>query len=140
MPKKLTEEEREVSRIRRKEKLKINHHNYYLKNKEILLTKSRKWDEDHKERRTEVWRRSNLKIRFGITLEDYNKMFEDQNGCCAICGIHNSKLKRNLHVDHSHETGKIRGLICHKCNSALGSFNDDTTVVKKAVEYLEGGK
>jgi hypothetical protein len=62
------------------------------------------------------------KKRFGISLEEYNQMFADQQGCCAICGKHQSEFKRRFAVDHNHETGKIRGLLCLSCNTHLGIY------------------
>jgi len=58
--------------------------------------------------------------QYGITLEEYNDMFIEQDGCCAICGIHQSELNYSLCVDHNHETGNVRGLLCRGCNANLG--------------------
>ena len=70
----------------------------------------------------ECLRNSRLKCEYGITLEDYNKLFDEQNGCCAICGKHQSEFKRPLSVDHDHNTGKVRGLLCTPCNNGLGVY------------------
>jgi hypothetical protein len=64
-----------------------------------------------------------LKLYYGITLIQYNEIFNSQNGCCKICGTHQSELKKALFVDHDHKTGKIRGLLCHQCNIGIGIFN-----------------
>ena len=77
-----------------------------------------------------------LKTTFGITLEGYNKLFELQSGCCAICGIHQSELNTNLAVDHDHKTGRVRALLCSRCNTGLGQFKEDVEIIKKALEYL----
>jgi hypothetical protein len=79
-------------------------------------------------------RKSNLKWSYGITPEDYDKMFAEQNGRCAICG--NESTKR-LCVDHDHKTGKIRGLLCFDCNKALGFIHDDIRIVENIILYLE---
>lgn len=71
-----------------------------------------------------------------ITLEKYTEMFNRQNGKCAICGTHQSKLPRNLAVDHNHNTGKIRGLLCFNCNYGLGRFHDNIDHLKNAITYL----
>jgi hypothetical protein len=73
---------------------------------------------------------------YGITVEEYNRMFFLQNECCAICSI---KLLRNrtTHVDHDHKTGKIRGLLCESCNQALGLFRDDPQRCRNAATYIE---
>ena len=79
---------------------------------------------------------------YGITIEDYLDLAEKQNFVCAICGKENFAMGRNhsgaLVVDHDHETGKVRGLLCHNCNRALGLFHDNVETLKKAQEYIEG--
>lgn len=90
--------------------------------------------------RSSYARNYDLKRSYGITLDDYNQMFSDQKGCCAICNRHigdlNMKRKKNLCVDHCHKTKKVRGLLCDKCNRALGLFNDDADILHKAIIYL----
>ena len=62
-----------------------------------------------------------------------------QNGCCAICkGEEPSDFKGRLSIDHDHSSGKIRGLLCMKCNSGLGMFNDDEDILLNAIKYLKG--
>lgn len=78
-------------------------------------------------------RKNNLKHRYGITEDDYHKMVEDQQCKCKICG---SKPIKPLYVDHCHETKKVRGLLCHQCNVALGHMNDDPQRLEKAISYL----
>lgn len=77
-----------------------------------------------------------LKHYYGLTLEDYNKMFREQNGCCYICGIHQSELKKPLGVDHNHKTGRVRKLLCNKCNTVLGLVNENINILKFSIEYL----
>ncbi len=82
---------------------------------------------------------------YGITLDDYNTLFEDQGGCCAICGVHETELTgrrngRRLHVDHCHEKGKVRGLLCGLCNPAIGGLKHDKDVLLRAIDYLERTK
>ena len=71
---------------------------------------------------------------YGITPEDYDLMYEQQKGNCAVCGT----FKARLFVDHSHEDGKVRGLLCTNCNTGIGMFHDNTDHLKKAIEYLQG--
>jgi len=78
-----------------------------------------------------------LKLKYNLTSEQYDEMFKKQNGCCAICNKHQSKLKHNLSVDHSHDSGKVRGLLCHNCNLAIGLLNDDSKLTNKATQYLK---
>lgn len=83
-------------------------------------------------------RRSHLKRTYNLTLEEFNEKLESQNNVCAICNSSNTRDKHGvMAVDHCHNTGKIRGLLCFKCNSALGNFNDDKQLLIKAIKYLE---
>ena len=74
--------------------------------------------------------------RYGITTDTYYQMLKSQNGVCKICS-QACLTGRELCVDHCHTTGKVRGLLCGKCNSGLGSFNDNIQSLKMAIEYLE---
>ena len=85
--------------------------------------------------RPQLDRQASRSYKYGITADDFKQMFETQQGKCAICN-EEPKTKRGLHVDHDHETGKVRGLLCHGCNVALGSFKEDVTLLNKAIEYL----
>lgn len=81
-------------------------------------------------------RRINLRKRYNITIDEYEKILLSQNGVCAICRK-NNLIKRRFAVDHNHKTNKIRGILCYKCNVGLGSFEDDTTLLQKAILYLK---
>jgi len=85
---------------------------------------------------------STLLNKYGITLKQYEQMWIDQNGLCKICnknGLHRTKYNNStpLVIDHDHKTHKVRGLLCHTCNTALGQFNDDITLLKNAIKYLK---
>jgi hypothetical protein len=82
-------------------------------------------------------RESNLKTNYGLTNEEYKTMFEEQQGCCKICGKHQSEFKKPLFVDHCHTGGEVRGLLCTKCNSMLGMADDNIAILKNAIEYLD---
>lgn len=70
-----------------------------------------------------------------MTLEEYNSASDRQSGLCLIC---NKKEEgKRLNVDHSHKTGKVRGLLCGPCNRGLGDFKDNTEAMLKAIEYLK---
>jgi Recombination endonuclease VII len=95
-------------------------------------------DPEHRERclarrRGEPARRSQLKLYYGLSLEDYNALLARQNGACAIC---EEKSDRTLCVDHCHLTRLVRGLLCRRCNLGLGYFRDDPRLLLKAILYL----
>lgn len=76
-----------------------------------------------------------LNRTFGISVEDYNNRLVAQNGVCKVCGKVNEDGRR-LHVDHNHKTGIVRGLLCGKCNLAIGLLGDDVDLLKQAMTYL----
>ena len=84
-----------------------------------------------------LWaKNSYLKKKYNINLDEYNILLKNQNGKCAICKK-NPKPNKGLAVDHSHITGKIRGLLCYKCNNGLGLFDDNISYLKNAIGYLK---
>jgi hypothetical protein len=72
-----------------------------------------------------------VKLKYGLSADSYMALKLSQDGCCAIC-----KVSGNLSVDHSHVTGEVRGLLCTKCNTGLGMFQDSIQSLLTAVEYL----
>ena len=103
-----------------------------------LVQKARKWRADHPD-----YERSVKIKRYGITLDIYEKMVEERGGRCDICG---KVPEKRLHVDHDHSCcpgrrscGKcIRGLLCSRCNLALGGFDDSIELLQSALIYLGG--
>lgn len=96
---------------------------------------------DKREAALHATRKSNLKQKYGLTLEQYEQMVRDQNGVCAICGRPEKysvteNYTRRLSVDHNHKTGKTRGLLCRWCNQRLAHIEDEEFRVK-AEEYLQ---
>lgn len=79
-----------------------------------------------------------LKNKYGLDLDEYNTLLEEQDGVCAICGDE-CPIHEHLSVDHDHETGEVRGLLCAHCNRMLGSARDDITVLARGIEYLNRG-
>lgn len=77
-----------------------------------------------------------LRYRYGITLEQYLARVENQSGVCAICGRQPDEGKK-LYVDHDHDTGDVRGLLCFSCNTGIARFGDDPEVLLAAIRYLE---
>ena len=121
------------------EKAKIRRKKQYLKNSFKEKAKARKWRKENPDKARMIDRRSILK-KYGITPEKYDSILITQNKQCGICKKPASKFKRNLSVDHNHETGKIRGLLCNKCNRGIGNFNDDVEIMNRGAEYLRRGK
>lgn len=88
-----------------------------------------------------VWRETHLRKNFGISSAVYAEMCDSQNNLCAICRHPETQKRGNklktLAVDHDHKTGAIRGLLCSDCNTGLGKFKDDKTVLNAAIAYLD---
>lgn len=114
---------------------KIDGHMYTCKDCRRAKHKT-KYDNDPDYRAS--YRNSKLKHKYGIDIDEYEALMQLQAGGCAICGgLHSKGL--NLVVDHDHQTGEVRGLLCDKCNSGIGLFGDDITKLRLAIRYLELG-
>jgi len=96
---------------------------------------SNQWKKDNKEKNQISRQKSKLKRKYGMTLEQYEAMVEEQKGVCYICKSENPN--RKLSVDHCHKTGKIRKLLCDKCNMTLGLINDSQELLKQFIFYLK---
>lgn len=112
--------------------------------KEKIAANSKKWREKpetkakvkkYYEENKDKWLSKHLE-RYNITLEEYNELLYKQDNSCAICGEHESNLTKKMHVDHCHTTGKVRGLLCHSCNTGIGHLKEDKNIMLKAMEYL----
>lgn len=77
-----------------------------------------------------------LKTKYGITPERYDEMLVEQNGRCAICFVPQADYPKKFHVDHDHGTKQVRGLLCSKCNNAIGLLKEDVEILNRAREYL----
>lgn len=98
--------------------------------------------DDHdkwKSQRAKASRKYYLKKLYNMSVEDYEKMLEQQNYKCAICGQHETQ-KRVLSVDHCHKTGKVRGALCAACNRGIGSLKESKEVLEAAINYLQHHK
>ncbi|CAB4167498.1 Recombination endonuclease VII [uncultured Caudovirales phage] len=105
-------------------------------NKESQTKKKREWCAVNKDKVRAHW----LKKGYGMTPDDYNALFEQQDGRCLGCMTHQSELSKPLFVDHKHSTGAIRGLLCQSCNTALGCAKDDPIILGYLIDYLKGTK
>lgn len=99
---------------------------HYRETHKVVLRK--RWQE--RDRRADY-----LRYHYSLSVESYEAMFKKQLGVCAICQ-HGSTDGKRLHVDHSHKTGTIRGLLCGHCNRGIGLLKDDPEIVSRAKEYL----
>lgn len=104
-----------------------------LANPERNKETNKKWNDNNFSKK----RYSLLKKNYGITPEEYQVMFDAQSGCCQICQKHQSEFDRRLAVDHNHETGKVRALLCLGCNKMLGLAKDNPELLLRAIEYLK---
>jgi hypothetical protein len=95
--------------------------------------REKEWRDRHPER----YRDLRLRSRYGLDVEAYEAMHEAQEGRCGICGGTETFEHKRLCVDHDHETGVVRALLCTRCNKSLGGFQDDPALLRKAAEYLE---
>jgi hypothetical protein len=112
---------------------------WYLKNKNKSYAQSRKWKKSNPDKMhvlsTGWYRKNHLKIKermYGMKEGDLIKLIEKQKGTCAIC----KKKPKVLVVDHNHKNGKVRGLLCRKCNLGIGHLNDNVAIIKNAIKYL----
>lgn len=113
----------------------IKHKKYREENKERLKIQKSEYRAKHPEK----WRNRNLVKNYGITLDQYNQILIKQNNVCAIClkpEANRSKRYKNLATDHHHVTKKVRGLLCNKCNRAIGLLGDSIDIALNLTEYL----
>ena len=122
---------------------------YYLDNKAKIDERNRVWAKNNPKKHNEQqkqWAKNNPKKikeyssrdRFrnhGLSHEDWQKMWNNQDGKCAICGKSFS-CPKDGYIDHNHETGKVRGLLCRNCNLGIGFLKDDPEITRKATKYL----
>lgn len=109
--------------------------------KKCAKIRCKKWAKEiNPEAAKRIIRRAGLKKYYGMTIEDYDKMYFRQNGVCVTCGkpetAKNQYGIRRLAVDHNHKTGKVRGLLCTCCNRLIGLAKDDINTLKRIIEYL----
>ena len=117
---------------------------HYQKHKKTILSRNKKWRNSNPEKiKIYNTRKKEYELfrNYGLSLHDKNIMLSNQNSQCSICKIsiqeHLEKYQKDFHVDHNHKTGKIRSLLCEKCNRGLGFFNDDFETLLEASKYLK---
>lgn len=122
------------------------------------IERATKWNKEHPERRKEIVAKDrlihhryyyypeqqrdwHLKKNYGISSKEYEELFLKQDGKCAVCGKDNSGVilngkRKRMYVDHDHVTGKVRGLLCKDCNSALGFVHDNPEILSELLRYI----
>lgn len=105
---------------------------------------ARKWRKENKERHKQNKRRFYLKDKYNITTDLYDEMRTLQDCKCYICGKHENDIPNAgptaLNVDHCHDTGQVRKLLCMSCNIALGKVNDDVEILQRCIDYIKEHK
>ena len=117
------------------EKVKEYKRRWRHKNLEKVNKQSREIRKANPERTKLSQRKSSLKSQYGLTLEQFDLLSKSQNYECRIC---NRKIK--LCVDHDHKTGKVRGLLCSRCNRCIGQFEENVIFLKNAIKYIKETK
>ena len=112
------------------ERYRKNRRSYYAKNKGKIRGQNTEW----RRRNEATLKSSKLKRVYGITLEQYDSIFESQRGICAICK--SQPKNKRLCVEHNHKTKEVRGLTCDRCNVGLGMFGDSVELLLEAAAYL----
>ena len=123
-------------------------HDHHAANPEPARDRAKRWARENPERyrarqdeyresgrKRDADRKSHLKRTFGMTEADYENLLAVQGGGCAICG--RLPKGRSLHIDHDHETGRVRGALCFACNVAIGHLGEDPTLATRLIDYLE---
>lgn len=117
-----------------KRKLYLREYNSRSEVKEAKKNYDKKY-RSNPERRKRDWELF-IRKEYGIESSEYTRLYDTQAGVCAICRKPPSGRKTRLSVDHCHTTGKVRGLLCDKCNQGIGYFDDNVSLVKRALTYL----
>jgi len=123
-----------LSQFYRSSELKSGYQNYC---KDCKNQRRRELSEKNREHYQAYERARQYKRYYGITVEQYDELWQLQDGRCLICNKHQRDCKRSLAVDHCHETKVIRGLLCDNCNPGLGYFKNSIELLKAAITYLE---
>lgn len=107
--------------------------NWEKNNKDKAAAKTKRYRHKYPEKTRAVA----LKRYFDMTLEELRQIEKEQNTSCMICKIHQDDLGETLCVDHNHKTKNVRGILCRRCNLALGHYNDDINLLESAIKYLK---
>jgi hypothetical protein len=131
------------ARLKKIEKVKQWHQNnpdkrkeqkrrHYEKYKDKIDQRSKEWYANNKDR----YRDNAFRRKYGITLAEYEVKREQQNYCCAICRTSETDCGKKMFVDHNHQTGAVRKLLCTQCNAGIGMLQDDPEIMERAARYI----
>jgi hypothetical protein len=142
---------RKLSEDERKERRRASSRKWARKNKDVVNARRRaNYKVDPARRKSEQKRsyykdveksreravRNNFKSKYGITVEQRDALFKAQGFVCAICASPTPNTKSGWHTDHDHQTGRVRGVLCHHCNLLLGNARDNPLILSSAARYL----
>lgn len=114
------------------EKLNAQGRDWRARNRERARATRAAWAENNRDKRLEHSKAAAWKYRYGLNRTEYKQFFVDHGSKCAICST-----EKNLVIDHCHESGRLRGVLCRKCNLAIGHFDDDPKRIESAIKFLE---
>lgn len=129
------EEKREYDikyRAANPERIKANNLKWRTENKDRAKENHKKWRDENPDK----IRSQAMKYKYKITLKDYETLLILQDFKCAICSRHEEENRKPFVVDHDHNTGEVRGLLCFRCNTGIGQLGDSTLLLSKAIQYL----
>lgn len=106
---------------------------WYQNNREKALTYAKEWRENNPEK----FKDYSLKFHYGLSLEEYNALWSAQGEACGGCGSTSPRHKKGWHLDHCHDTKKVRGILCHHCNISLGHMQDSAENLRRLADYIE---
>src|SRR3990167_10076450 len=120
------------------EEMRAAHKEWYYKNRDEVLKQKRAMDKINRKKQSIKARERKLKKIYSITIEEYRNLLNEQGGVCLGC--RKSPNGKDLCVDHNHETGRIRGLLCSGCNLIIGHAEDNVMVLENLIEYLQNAQ
>lgn len=130
-----------AARVAEREKRKLRDPDYYKNYRLKKLEEDPEFDrKKNQTRKPANQRKYQLRAKYGLTLDDFQRLFDEQNGICAICPRELELGGHKTHVDHCHETGKVRGLLCFHCNTTIGKVNEDQDILARMAAYLREHK
>lgn len=117
---------------------KMNNKEHPTNNLKRRLTKQA-WRKKNPDKAKKERKQTRLR-KYGLSIPEYEKLLEIQNNSCAVCNRTETEFKKGLSIDHCHATGKVRGLLCTNCNTAIGALKENPEMFKKALQYLENNR